>query len=120
MMKYSQSHEWVLLKDGIATIGISDFIQKELGDVVHIELPQMGHHVSAGDEVVVLESSKAAADIYTPLSGEICAVNEALVQAPEKINRSAENHGWLFKLKITDLSEYENLMDKDSYSTFIS
>lgn len=119
-MKYTESHEWVEMSDNIATIGISEFIQKELGDVVHIELPKIGRQVAAGEEVVVLESSKAAADVYTPLSGEIYAVNEALLQAPEKVNQSAENQGWLFKLKISDSSEYEKLMDKYSYEAFVS
>ena len=118
-MKYTESHEWVAIDGDHATIGISNYAQKELGEIVYIELPRIGHQVHANEEAVVIESSKAAADIYSPMSGEITEVNQHLVGSPEKVNQSAEKEGWLFKLKIIHPSEYEKLMDEASYLSFI-
>lgn len=115
MMKFSQSHEWVKLNENIATVGISQYAQKELGHVVYVELPKIGTKIQAGQEAAVLESTKAATDIYSPLSGEVIEVNTHLEEVPDKINFSAENEGWLFKLKISQESEYKGLMDESTY-----
>lgn len=118
-MRFSDSHEWADLKEGIATIGITDFATQELGEVVFVELPKKGTLLKAGQEVVVVESTKAAADIYTPLSGEVVEVNESLVVTPQKINQGPTKEGWLFKLKVTNLAEHDQLMDEATYKKFI-
>ncbi len=115
MLKYSDTHEWVDLKDGIATIGVTDYAQKELGDIVYVELPKVGKAVKAGEEAAVLESTKAAADVYSPLSGTIVEVNQQLTTASELVNRSPEEQGWLFKLKPADLKEFDGLLDEKAY-----
>lgn len=119
-MKYSPSHEWALIEGATATIGISEYAQKELGDIVYVELPKLGHAIQAGGEAVVLESTKAAVDIYSPLSGKVIAVNTALIQNPEKINASAENEGWLFKLELSDLAEAKELLEREAYLKLIA
>lgn len=118
-MKFSTSHEWVRLSGDIATIGISQYAQKELGSVVYVELPKVGAEIKAGQEAVVLESTKAATDIYSPLSGQVVEVNAHLEEVPNKINTSAENEGWLFKLKISNPSEYQALMDETAYRRLV-
>jgi glycine cleavage system H protein len=118
-MKYTESHEWVELDGEIATVGISDYAQKELGDVVYVELPVEGHHVKAGDEAVVLESTKAAVDIYTPVSGEIAAINTQLREYPEKVNHAPQTEGWLFKIKASNPSDLDELMDDKAYQKYI-
>lgn len=116
-LKYASSHEWVLLDDeGVATVGISDHAQDALGDIVFVELPEVGAEVNAKDEVAVVESVKAASDIYSPLSGEIVAVNEALVDAPETVNGQPYDAGWFYKIKISDETELDELMDAEAYS----
>lgn len=115
MLKYSDTHEWVDLKDGIATIGVTDYAQKELGDIVYVELPKVGKAVKAGEEAAVLESTKAAADVYSPLSGTIVEVNQQLTTASELVNCSPESQGWLFKLKPADLKELDGLLDEKAY-----
>ncbi len=114
-MKYTESHEWVELQDGIATVGVTNHAQKELGDIVFVELPIVGKNVKAGEEAAVLESTKAAADVYAPLSGTITEVNQLLNNSSELINQSPEQNGWLFKLKIDDNKEYDRLMDSSTY-----
>ncbi len=114
-MKFSESHEWVGLGDDIATVGISDYAQKELGDIVYVELPIIGHTVKRGEEIAILESTKAAVAIYTPLSGEIVEINTSLREYPEKVNKSSESEGWLFKLKVVDTSELDELMEESTY-----
>lgn len=108
-MKYTVSHEWIELQEGIATIGITHYAQQELGNIVYVELPHLHAKVQAKDPVVVLESTKSAVDIYSPLSGEIVETNVSLKQSPEKVNLSAEKEGWLFKLKLSNPSEYDTL-----------
>lgn len=117
-MHYTTSHEWVKDKEDIATIGISDFAQNELGDIVYIELPDIGQKVRAGKEMVVLESTKAAADVYAPVSGEIVAVNQQLKDKPELINEEPEGDAWLVKIKMTDRAELKNLMSDEEYEEF--
>lgn len=114
-MKYTKTHEWVIETDGIATIGVTDYAQNELGDIVYVELPKVGQLLKAGDVVVVLESTKAAADVYSPVSGKIIEVNERLKNESEQINHSAEKEGWLYRIQLSDPSEIENLMTQDQY-----
>src|SRR3989304_4998764 len=108
-MKFTDSHEWIDLNQGVGTVGISTFAQKELGQVVYIEMPKVGKQVKAGEEVVVLESTKAAADIYAPVSGQIVAVNEALTGQIDLLNRAPEKEGWLFKIQVENLDELKGL-----------
>ncbi len=114
---YTSSHEWLKLDDnGVATVGISDFAQSELGDVVYVELPEAGSLVNAKDEVSVIESVKTASDIYAPVSGEIVAVNEELENSPESVNSSPYDDGWLFKIKLSDESELNDLLSAEAYT----
>lgn len=117
-LKYARSHEWARLEeDGTITIGISDFAQESLGDVVFVEVPEVGATVAAGEEVSVVESVKAASDIYAPISGDVIAVNEALEDEPETVNAEPYEDGWLFKLKPSDTSELEALLSADDYQS---
>jgi glycine cleavage system H protein len=116
---YTEDHEWVSVEGDIATIGISDFAQEQLGDVVFVELPEVGAEVSAGDQVAVVESVKAASEVYSPLTGEIVEVNEAIVEDPAGVNGDAEGEGWFFKIKLSDSSELADLMDTKAYAAFI-
>ncbi|WP_193162218.1 glycine cleavage system protein GcvH [Microbulbifer hainanensis] len=115
-LKYLSSHEWARLEeDGTVTIGISDHAQDALGDVVFVETPEVGTTLAAGDEAGVVESVKAASDIYSPVSGEVVAVNEALEDAPETVNSSPYDDGWFFRVKPSDASELDNMLDADAY-----
>ena len=122
-MKYTEDHEWVrLAKDGdsdIATIGISAHAAEQLGDVVFVELPDIDAEFDKGDDVAVVESVKAASEIYAPISGTITAVNGTLEDAPETVNAAPEAGGWFFKMKITDASELDGMMDADAYKKFL-
>ncbi|AVR97251.1 glycine cleavage system protein GcvH [Pseudoduganella armeniaca] len=114
-LKYTESHEWVRLEsDGTVTVGITEFAQDALGDIVFVELPKVGTTFTAGDDAAVVESVKAASDIYSPLSGEITEVNEAVAGAPESINANAYD-AWLFKLKPADVSQLDGLLDAAAY-----
>ncbi len=116
-MKYVASHEWIRVEaDGTVTIGITDFAQAALGDVVFVELPEVGSDVEAEQDIAVVESVKAASDIYAPLSGKIIAVNEELVDAPEKVNEDPYGDAWFFKMEVADAADLENLMDADAYA----
>ena len=113
---YASSHEWVSVEEeGMARIGISDHAQSELGDVVFVELPEIGDSFSAGDACAVVESVKAASDIYCPVDGEVVEINSALEDAPETINTDPYGDGWIFALKLGDESDLDNLMDADTY-----
>ena len=115
-LKYASSHEWARLEeDGTVTIGISDHAQDALGDVVFVELPDVGITLAAGDEAGVVESVKAASDIYAPLSGEVIAINEQLEDEPETVNADPYNDGWFFKLQPSDTSELEALLCAEDY-----
>jgi glycine cleavage system H protein len=118
-MKFTESHEWIRVEKGIGTVGITDHAQKELGEVVHIELPAVGKRVKAGQEIAVLESTKAAADIYTPVSGEVVEINQKLGDFIDHINTSAEKEGWLFKIKLSDPTEAEKLLKREEYLALI-
>lgn len=116
-LKYASSHEWARLEeDGTVTVGITSHAQDLLGDIVFVQLPEVGSTVSARDEISVVESVKAASDIYSPVSGNIIAVNEALEDAPETINASPYGEGWLCRLQPSDESELDELLDADAYS----
>ena len=115
-LKYSETHEWTRKDEGdVVTVGISDFAQDQLGDVVFVELPAKGKTVKAGDAVAVVESVKTASDIYAPVSGEITEVNGDLETSPERINESPYEDGWLFKIRSSDAGELEGLLDADTY-----
>lgn len=119
-MKFTKSHEWIRVEGEIGTVGITDHAQKELGEIVYVELPAVGKSVTCGDEVAVLESTKAAADIYTPVSGEIVAINQKLHDFVHQINEAAEGEGWLFKIKVSDLSELETLLSQVEYQELVA
>ena len=114
-LKYSATHEWSKVDGDIVTVGITDFAQDQLGDVVFVELPEPGKKFSAGDAAAVVESVKTASDIYAPVSGEVTEVNGELEDAPEKLNESPYEGGWLFKLQVSDEGELENLLSAEDY-----
>ena len=116
-LKYTKSHEWVRVEEsGVATIGITDHAQELLGDLVFVELPEVGAELGVGAECAVVESVKAASDVYSPLTGEVVEVNEVLADSPETINQDAYEEGWIFRIKVNDPGELEALMDADSYA----
>lgn len=118
-LKYTKTHEWVLAQGDTATVGITDHAQHELTDIVYVELPGIGDEVSAGKECAVVESVKAASDIYAPVSGEIIAVNEDLSSQPELVNDDAFGKGWLFKVKMSDAGQLNDLLSPDDYAHHI-
>ena len=117
--KYSKDHEWIEVNSNVATVGITNHAQDSLGDIVYVGLPEIGKNVSAGEEVCVIESVKAASDIFSPIKGEIIEVNNILDNEGSLVNEDPENRGWIFKLKITDSSELVNLMTLAQYEDFI-
>jgi glycine cleavage system H protein len=119
-MKYTETHEWIKLENDLGVVGITSHAQQELGEIVYVELPKVGKQIKAGDEVVVLESTKAAADVYSPISGVITEVNQALIQHSELVNQVPETEGWLFKIKPIDLQELDKLMDSQDYQAMLS
>ena len=119
-LKYADSHEWVDPGNpDAAGVGVSDHAQAELTDVVYLELPEVGREVSKGDPVAVIESVKAANDVYSPVSGEIVAINEALVEDPAAVNNDPYGDGWMFKIKLSDTGELETLMDAEAYRNHV-
>ena len=114
-MKYTETHEWFDLKEDIGVVGVTDYAQKELGEIVYVELPKVGRHVKAGEEAAVLESTKAAADVYSPVSGIIVEVNQSLTEASELVNKSPEKEGWIFKIRPSDPKEVDRLLDANAY-----
>ncbi|EAU45496.1 MULTISPECIES: glycine cleavage system protein GcvH [Salipiger] len=118
-MKFTEEHEWLRVEDDLVVVGITSHAAEQLGDVVFVELPEAGTTVSKDDEVVVIESVKAASDILAPVDGEIAEVNEALVDDPGKVNEDPEGDAWFFKLKIEDLSVLDELMDEAAYKKFV-
>lgn len=119
-LRYAASHEWTRQEaDGTVTVGITDHAQDLLGDVVFVELPEVGRTVSAGEECAVVESVKAASDIYAPISGEVVAVNDVLADGPELVNSEPYEGAWFFKIKPSDASELDKLMDADAYGASI-
>ena len=119
-VKFSKDHEWVSVAGDIATIGITNHAQEQLGDVVFVELPAIGKKVSKGGDAAVVESVKAASEVYAPVTGEVVAVNKDLEGDPALVNRGAEGDGWFMKIKIANPAELSELMDKAAYDKFVS
>ena len=117
--KYTEDHEWISLDGDVATVGITDHAQEQLGDIVFVELPEVGKQLSKGDEAAVVESVKAASEIYAPLDGEVIEVNEALSDAPGDVNSDAFGSGWFFKMKLSDVAAVEQLMDETAYQDLV-
>ena len=117
--KYTQEHEWVLVDGETGTIGLTDYAASELGDIVFVELPEVGDEFSKGDTVGTVESVKAVADLFLPISGEIVAVNDAVVDSPELVNNEPMDDGWLVKVKLDDHTEMENLLDAQGYQELL-
>jgi len=118
-MRFTEDHEWIRLDGDIATIGISDYAQSQLGDVVYVELPEIGRKVEKGGEAAIVESVKAASEVYAPVGGEVIEVNGALTDSPALINEDATGKGWFLKLKIADKSQVAALMDSAAYAKFV-
>src|SRR4030095_3162319 len=118
-LRFSKSHEWLRVDNGIATIGITRYAADQLGDVVFVELPAPGKKGAAGGEVAVVESVKAASEIYAPVAGEVTDSNAAIKDDPAKVNADPEGAGWFFRMKVTGSGELEKLMTKDQYATFV-
>jgi glycine cleavage system H protein len=117
--KFSKNHEWIKVEDDIAVIGITKHATEMLGDIVFVEVPEKGKNVEANGQTAVVESTKAASDVYAPISGEITESNQSIVDDPSKVNANPETEGWFFKMKIKDKSEIDKLMSKDNYEKFI-
>ena len=118
-VRYTDQHEWVRVDGGEATVGITKFATEQLGDVVFVELPVAGRKVGAGGEAAVVESVKAASEVYAPLSGEVTASNAALTDDPAKVNADPEGDGWFFKIKLADAGDFAKLMTRDQYDAFV-
>lgn len=118
-LRYNESHEWVRQEDDIATIGITDYAQSEIQDIVFVELPDVGTQVTQKTEFGVIESVKAAFDLYAPVSGKVIEVNDSLLDAPEQVNESPYDDGWFLKIKMTDSNELEELLDANGYQAHI-
>jgi glycine cleavage system H protein len=118
-MRYTREHEWIRLEGDIATVGISDYAQEQLGDVVFVELPEVGKLLTKGGEAAVVESVKAASEIYAPVAGEVIEVNGALADEPGAVNTDPEGEGWFLKLKVANPAEVEALMTIDAYQEFL-
>ena len=118
-VKYSEEHEWVAIDGEVGTIGITDYAQEQLGDVVYVELPAVGAEFARGAEVAVVESVKAASEVYAPISGSITEINTALSDNPALVNEDAMASGWFFKMRINDGSELDTMMDEAAYRSFV-
>ena len=116
--KFSQDHEWITIEGDVGTVGITDFAQQSLGDVVFVELPEISQHLDKGGDAAVVESVKAASEVYAIVSGEVTEVNDAIVDEPATVNSAAETDGWFFRIKLSNASELNDLMDSDAYKAF--
>ena len=119
-VKFTEDHEWVAIDDDIGTVGITDYAQDQLGDVVYVELPAVGAEFAKSEEAAVVESVKAASEIYAPISGAVVEVNAALSDNPALVNESAMTDGWFFKLRIKESGELDEMMDEAAYATFVN
>ncbi|MEJ0012227.1 MAG: glycine cleavage system protein GcvH [Bauldia sp.] len=117
--RYTRDHEWIRLEGNTATVGISEYAQEQLGDIVFVELPAVGKKFAKGDEAAVVESVKAASEIFSPVAGEVTEINAALADAPGSVNTHPEGAGWFFKLKIADTKDFDALMDGEAYAAFL-
>ena len=120
MIKFTEDHEWMSLDGDVVTVGITNHAQEQLGDIVFVELPEVGTQVSKGDEIVVIESVKAASDIASPLDGEIVEINETIVDAPSLVNDDAEGNAWFFKVKIESADQLDEYLDETAYKDLIA
>lgn len=118
--RFTKDHEWVRQEGDVATIGITDFAQEQLGDVVYVELPEVGRQLKQGGEAAVVESAKAASEVYAPVSGEVVAVNSELLGDPAKVNADAQGEGWFIKIRLSDPKELDALMDEAAYGAFVA
>jgi glycine cleavage system H protein len=119
-IKFSKDHEWINVEGNTATIGITNYAQEQLGDVVFVEVPDAGKQVDQGDDAAVIESVKAASEVYAPITGEITEGNQALEDEPATINSSAEGDGWIFKMTVADPLQLSDLMDEDGYKNYLA
>jgi glycine cleavage system H protein len=119
VLRFTRDHEWIRLDGELAVVGVTDYAQSQLGDVVYVELPEIGRRVEKGKEAAVVESVKAASEVYAPASGEVAEVNEALAADPAKVNADPMGEGWFLKLRLTDVKELEGLLDEAAYQQFI-
>jgi glycine cleavage system H protein len=119
LLRFTRDHEWIRMDGDLAVIGITDYAQSQLGDVVYVELPEIGRRVEKGKETAVVESVKAASEVYAPVSGEVAEVNEVLTADPAKVNADAMGEGWFLKLRLTDPKELDDLLDEAAYQRFV-
>ncbi len=119
-MKYTKDHEWIKVEGDIATIGITQHAADALGELVYVELPKIGNKYNKGDAAVVVESSKSASDVYTPVAGEVIAINDSLTSTPENVNNDTYANGWLIKIKISNSSDLDGAMNEDEYNKYLS
>lgn len=118
-LRFTREHEWIRLDGDLATVGITDYAQQQLGDVVYVELPEIGRHLATGAEAAVVESVKAASEIYAPAAGAVAAVNDTLAGEPARVNADPMGEGWFLKLRLDDPGEIEALMDEEGYKSFV-
>ncbi len=118
-LRYSEGHEWIRVEGGVGVVGITDYAQDQLGDVVYVELPEVGHRIETAAEAAVVESVKAASEVYAPVAGEVVAVNEALNDDPSTVNSDPEGAGWFLKIKLDDAAEPDRLMDAEAYRKYL-
>ncbi|HEX6441172.1 MAG TPA: glycine cleavage system protein GcvH [Stellaceae bacterium] len=118
--RFTKEHEWVRLEGDTVVIGITDYAQEQLGDVVYVELPEIGREVEQGKEAAVVESAKAASEVYAPVSGEVVEVNDAIVGDPAKVNADAQGEGWFIKVRLADPKQFDGLMDEKAYEAYIA
>jgi glycine cleavage system H protein len=117
--RYTKEHEWVVLDGDIATVGITDHAQEQLGDLVHVELPELERDVAEGETCAVVESVKAASDVFAPLAGKVVEINETIIEDPSIVNSDAEGEGWFFRIELDDPEAFEALLDQDAYDEFL-
>ena len=120
VVKYTQEHEWIRVENGVGTVGITTYAQEQLGDVVYVELPEPGRKVERGKDMAVVESVKAASEVYAPVSGEVVEVNAALTSDPATINADATGAGWFVKIRLSNPGELDGLMDEGAYQAFVA
>jgi len=119
MKRFSEEHEWISVAGDVGTVGITDYAQSQLGDIVYVEVPEAGKKLTKGGEAAVVESVKAASDVYSPVTGEVVEGNSALAENPALVNSDPQGEGWFFKVKITNAAELEGLMDEAGYAEFV-
>lgn len=117
--RYTKDHEWIVLDGDIATVGITDHAQEQLGDLVHVELPELERTVAEGETIAVVESVKAASDVFAPLAGKVVEINETVVEDPSIVNSDAEGEGWFFRIELDETDAFEALMDQDAYDEYL-